>query len=140
MDCVTSFNISSLMLLIVGAIHIVPVIGVLGQTQLSKLYGINFTDHNSLILAMHRAVLFGILGIFWIYAAFIPSLQALAYLSSTVSVISFLWISLAVGNYNSKLLRVVNVDVIALSCILIGTIAYYNQCFDQEVIRSTCRL
>ena len=82
--------------------------------------------------------MFALLGGFWIYSAFETSLQALAYLTSTISVVSFLWISLAVGNYNYRVHRVVQVDVIALFCIIIGTVAFYNLCLGKNVTESTC--
>jgi hypothetical protein len=138
MDCDTTSKISSAMLVIVGIIHVIPVIGVFGASALSNLYGVFFRDHNLLILMMHRAVLFGLLGGFFIYAAFTPFLQGLAYLISTVAVVSFLWISLAVGNYNGKVWKIVTVDVFALLCILIGTFAYYNQCLGEDVYEPTC--
>lgn len=138
MDCNTTSAISSSMLVIVGTIHLIPFVGVFGETALSNLYGVSFRDNNLLILMMHRAVLFGLLGGFFLFAAFIPSLQGLAFLTSTIAVTTFLWISLAVGNYNGKVLKVVQVDIFALLCILIGTLSYYNQCLGKDVYEPTC--
>ncbi|MGH1350723.1 MAG: hypothetical protein ACRBBN_07940, partial [Methyloligellaceae bacterium] len=62
--------LSGAMLFIVGVIHLLPVTGVLGAGRLSALYGIEVVDPNLLILMQHRAVLFGLLGLFLVGAAF----------------------------------------------------------------------
>ena len=71
-------HVASAALVIVGIIHLLPVTGFLGVSRLSALYGIAFEDPNLAILMRHRAVLFGLLGLFLIYAAFRPALQLLA--------------------------------------------------------------
>ncbi len=40
----------------------------------------------------HRAVLLGFLGLFFLFAAFRPALQTVAFLAGFVSVVSFLWL------------------------------------------------
>ena len=62
------------MLIVVGVIHLLPLSGVLGGAQLFSLYGVPVDDPNLEILMRHRAVLFGLLGVFLVYAAFKPSL------------------------------------------------------------------
>ena len=54
----------SILLVIVGIIHLLPVSGVLGAERLSALYGLSFQEPNIAILMRHRAVLFGLLGVF----------------------------------------------------------------------------
>jgi len=68
----------------------------------------------------HRAVLFGLLGVFLLYAAFQPSIQPLAFMAAFTSVISFLWLAWKVGNYNAQVGRVFAADVVALVCLLFG--------------------
>ena len=53
--------IKSIMLL-VGLINFAPIIGVLSQEQLEKLYGIPIQGQDMLILMRHRAVLLGLVG------------------------------------------------------------------------------
>ena len=65
----------SAMLMVVGVIHLLPLSGVLGGARLVSLYGISIDDPNLEILMRHRAVLFGLLGAFLIYAAFKPPFQ-----------------------------------------------------------------
>jgi nicotinamide riboside transporter PnuC len=118
-------KIISAMLIVVGVIHILPLTGVLGAQQLSNLYGLAFTEPNLVILMRHRAVLFGILGVFCCYAAFRPAVQPLAFIAGFVSLVSFLWIAWSVGGYNPLVGRVVLVDLVALVCLVVATGLYW---------------
>jgi hypothetical protein len=118
--------ILSAMLTVVGIIHLLPLSGVLSVSRLQALYGVAITDPNLEILMRHRAVLFGILGAFQIYAAFRPVLQLAALIAGTISVISFLVITGMVGGYSVGIARVVTADIIAVVCLLIGAFAYWR--------------
>ncbi len=102
------------LLVLVGIIHLLPVSGVLGLERLVALYGVPLGDPNLEILMRHRAVLFGLLGLFLVYAAFKPSLQALAIIAGCVSVVSFIVIAWSVGGYNDSVRKVVIADLIAI--------------------------
>ena len=52
------------LLVLVGIIHLLPVAGVLGVDRLAALYGIALSEPNIEILMRHRAILFGLLGLF----------------------------------------------------------------------------
>ena len=116
--------VTSAMLLIVGVIHLLPVTGVAGRPRLAALYGIAVSDPNLAILLRHRAVLFGLLGAFLLCATFRPALQPLALIAGWVSVLSFLWLTHAAGDYNEHLSRVVAADVLALACLAAGSVSY----------------
>ena len=107
-------SLISLMLIITGIIHLLPLSGVLGVERLSVIYGMAFSDPNLVILMRHRAVLFGLLGLFYIAAAFKPAWQPLAFVAGFTSVVSFLWLAWSVGGYNAQLGRVVIADIVAL--------------------------
>ncbi len=111
-------------LIVVGVIHLLPLSGALGSERLAALYGIPVEDPNLAILMRHRAVLFGLLGGFLIYAAFRPTLQWLALLGGWGSVLSFLYLCLAVGGYNEQIARVFVADIVALAFLLLGGITY----------------
>lgn len=111
------------MLILVGIIHLLPLSGVLGAERLSTLYGIGFQDPNVLILMRHRAVLFGIFGVFLIIAAFRPTWHLWAFASAFVSVVSFILLALAAGELNPELHRVFVADLISLGMIFIGLMA-----------------
>ncbi len=53
------------LLVLVGIIHLLPVFGVLGVERLAALYGISLGEPNIEILMRHRAILFGLLGLFF---------------------------------------------------------------------------
>ena len=108
------------MLIVVGVIHLLPLSGVLGSERLATLYGLSFGESNLAILMRHRAVLFGLLGVFLLLAAFRPMLRTVAFIAGMVSVVSFLWIAAAVGNYNEQIGKVVTADVFAFVCLIIG--------------------
>ena len=114
----------SAMLVVVAIIHLLPLSGVLGGERLVALYGLSFNDPNLAILMRHRAVLFGLLGLFLLFAAFRPQFQAIAFIAGFVSVVSFLWLAWSVGGYNTQVARVFTADIVALVCLIIGFVAY----------------
>ena len=119
--------ITSATLVIVGVIHLLPITGVAGGPRLTALYGLESSDANLEILLRHRAVLFGLLGAFLVYAAFRQSTQPLALIAGFLSVGTFLWLAYAVGDFSSHIARVVTADIIALACLVIGSITYLIQ-------------
>ena len=114
----------SAMLVIVAVIHLLPLAGVLGSERLALLYGLDFSEPNRAILMRHRAVLFGLLGCFLLFAAFRPAWQRVAFVAGFVSVVSFLVLAWSVGGYNAELERVVTADFVALACLVIGLSAH----------------
>lgn len=112
------------LLILVGIIHLLPVSGVLGAERLSALYGLSLIDPNLLILMRHRALLFGLLGLFMVYAAFKPSIQPLAFFAGFLSVVSFIAIAWSVGGYNEAVRKVVIADVVAVIALGIAGVLY----------------
>ena len=113
----------STMLVIVGVIHLLPLSGVLGAERLSALYGISVAEPNLALLLRHRAVLFGMLGVFLVLSAFRPNLQRIAFVGGLISVLSFLLLAWPVGSFNAEVSRVFYVDLAALVCLCVGIIA-----------------
>ena len=101
------------LLVLVGIIHLLPVSGVLGVKRLAALYGVSLGEPNLEILMRHRAILFGLLGLFLLYAAFQPALQSIAIVAGVISVVSFIAIAFSVGGYNDAIRKVVIADIIA---------------------------
>ncbi len=110
-------------LVIVGLIHLLPVIGVLGAAQLTTLYGVDFSPADLEILMRHRAVLFGLLGAYLIGAAFRPAWRRTALAAGWVSVLSFLLLAWLVGDYGAPVARVVAADLVAAVCLAFATFA-----------------
>lgn len=115
-------KIISIMLVIVGIIHLLPVVGVLGGERLSGLYGLALQEPNIAILMRHRAVLFGLLGLLLLYAAFNPVYYYLALIGGFTSVVSFLALVWSEGTYNEALQRVVVADIVALIALLLAAV------------------
>ena len=107
-------------LILAGIIHLLPLPGLLGADKLAALYGLDLSEPSLSILRRHRAVLFGLLGSFLVYAAFKPSLQPLAFVAAFVSVVSFLLLAWSSGGYNTQVGRVVTADLVALVVLVIG--------------------
>lgn len=64
-------HLVSTMLVVVAVIHLLPLSGWFGPERLTALYGLPFDEPNLAILMRHRAVLFGLLGVFslWLRSA-----------------------------------------------------------------------
>ena len=107
-------------LFIVGVIHLLPAIGAISAARLSRLYGVAVDEPNLELLLRHRAVLFALVGGFLVFAAFEPRYQAVAFVAGMLSVVSFLWLALAIGKLNARLKRVFVVDLLAAVLLLAG--------------------
>lgn len=103
-----------------GIIHLLPLSGVLGAEKLAALYGIALEDAGLVLLLRHRAVLFGLLGLLLLAAAFRPALHKLALGAGLASVVSFLLLAVAPGQYSDGIGRVVTADIVALVLLLVA--------------------
>ena len=109
-------------LALAGIIHLLPLPGALGAGQLHRLYGVAVDDPNAVILLQHRALLFGLLGVLLIAAAFRPELRVVALVAGLVSTVSFLVIAWSVGGYKAQVSRVVLADVLAVVLLVLAAI------------------
>ena len=121
-----SEKVVTALLLIIAIIHLLPLAGVLGVGRLEALYSVEISGNDLEILMRHRAVLFGLLGAFFVYAAFVPSVQPLAFVGAFVSIASFFYLAFTVGGYNAALGRVVIADVIAAVCLAVAVIVRFS--------------
>ena len=111
---------------VVGVIHLLPLVGVLGGERLAQLDGLDASEPNLALLLRHRAVLFGLLGALCVAAAFRPALRGLALVAGWISVASFL--ALAAGTpLNAQVARVVTADWVALGALVVATLAWWRQ-------------
>lgn len=122
-----SDRIITVALLIVAVIHLLPISGYLGISRLSSLYAINISDPNLEILMRHRAMLFGILGGLFAYAAFQTKLQPFALLAGFVSVLSFFYLSYTVGGFNQAIKKIVIADIVAFAALAVAASVYLYQ-------------
>ncbi|MEM6583817.1 MAG: phosphopantetheine adenylyltransferase [Pseudomonadota bacterium] len=114
----------TIFILVIAIIHLLPLAGILSVERLRSLYQIDIDGRDMEILMRHRAALFGILGLFFVYAAFTPAMQPIAFTAAFLSLASFFYLSFSVGDYNPAIRRVVLADVIATVCLL-GAILLY---------------
>ena len=117
-------HVITAMFLLTGLLHLLPVAGVVGSERLSSLYGIPVDEPNLEILMRHRGVLFGLLGVFLIWAGFHPEWQPAGFVAGFVSVLSFLALAHSVGNYNTAVRKVFLGDVVALLCLVVAATLY----------------
>ncbi|MDZ4731015.1 MAG: hypothetical protein SH820_13840 [Xanthomonadales bacterium] len=117
-------RIIAVLLVIVGLINLAPVVGVLGTDSLSKLYGLASLEGDLLILMRHRALLFGILGVFIICSAFKRQLQPAAMLMTMVSMLGYILLLFISDKYGAELFRVAIVDAIACLPLVLAIILY----------------
>lgn len=111
-------------LVLVAIVHALPLPGVMGGARLASLYGITDMDAGLELLLRHRAVLFGLLAAFLLYAAFEPRLHGLALLAATVSVVAFLALALTTGGYGSAVATIVKVDAVAAVLLAAGWVVH----------------
>ena len=112
------------LLLVVAAIHLVPITGFFGADRLTSLYGIDVTSADLEILMRHRSVLFGILGVFFAYAAFRPALQPVAFVAAFATIASFFYLAFSVGDFGEAIRKIVVGDVVAAVALLGAVILY----------------
>ena len=106
-------------LLLAGFINLYPVIGVVSVDQLVNLYGVPLENDDLIILMKHRAVLFGLLGAFIIYSALRSSIQVIACIAGLVSMISFIVIAYATGNFGELFNKIIVADVVGSVALIV---------------------
>ena len=111
-------------LIVVAVIHLIPVTGVMGGDRLSALYGLSLQEPNISILMRHRAILFGLMGLFFLYAAFKPALQPLAFVAGFTSVLSFFVLSWLVGDFNEAIRKIIIGDIVAFISLVLAWFLY----------------
>lgn len=110
----------TILFLLAALINLAPVTGVVSAERLQALYGIPIEGPDLEILMRHRAILFGIVGVFLVVAAFHPPTRNLALVVGLVSMVSYIIVALGVGGYNASLQRIVWVDVAGIVFLVLG--------------------
>ena len=103
----------------VGLLNLAPLIGVISADQLQGMYGVPIDSPDLEVLMRHRAILFGIVGGFVLFAAFRPALQGMAATAALVSMLSFILLAVIVGNVGDNVHKVVIADVIGSAALLL---------------------
>ena len=104
-----------IILIIVGLINIAPLTGVMSATTLEGMYEVDLNNGDLVILLRHRAILFGMLGAFILYAAFDRRLQQTASIAALLSMISFVALVYLQGDGGDAIQKVVRIDLFAIT-------------------------
>jgi hypothetical protein len=113
-------NAITFLIALAGLINALPVIGMVSGRRIERLYAVEIKGPDLAILMRHRAVLFGLLGGFMIYAAFNPALWLAACVIGLVSMASFIMLAWMTGGYNAALRKVVWIDIAGIIPVLVA--------------------
>ena len=106
------------LLIVAGLINFAPVVGVFSGARIEGMYGVDLADPALEILLRHRAVLFGLVGGFMIYAAFKQALHMIAIVGGLVSMASFLALYYSAADQPLALISIVYADIVGV--VLLG--------------------
>lgn len=113
-------------LLIVGLINFMPIVGILSAQKLEAAYGVALSSNDLIILMRHRALLFGVLGGFILYSAFVPSYQTAAMIMAGISMVGFAVLVHSVGGFNASINKVLIVDYVGIIFLTIAAFLKYG--------------
>ena len=113
-------HVAALMLLLVAFVHLTPLVGVLGTGRLEALYGVPIAGPDLAVLMRHRAVLFGLLGSYQLWAVVRPAHRTVAFVAGIVSLGAFLALVFSTPGHNTNLARVAAIDAVALVFAVVG--------------------
>ena len=106
-------------LALAGAIHLLPLPGLLGAAMLERLYGVAIEDPAVVLLLRHRALLFGLLGVGLVVAIARRAWRGPMLVAGLISAGGFLLLAWPL-ELGAALQRVVIADVIALLALSIA--------------------
>src|SRR5262245_31136216 len=113
-------HLATTLFILAGIANLPPLLGVLGAERLELLYGMPFAGDDLVLLMRHRAVLFGILGAFIIFAAFQTRLRTAATVAGLSSMLSFMLLALPLDVHGEAVRRVFWVDAGASVLLIAG--------------------
>jgi hypothetical protein len=116
--------VAAIALVLSGAIHLLPLIGVAGPSRVAGMYDVRVDGPDLAVLLVHRAVLFGLLGAWLIAGAWVENLQPYAIGTGLVSDVAFLVVARANPGINASMLRVVRADVVSIVLLVVAAISW----------------
>ena len=111
-------------LVLSGAIHLLPLVGVAGPARVAGMYDVRVEGPDLAVLLVHRAVLFGLLSALLIGGAFVDDLQPYAIGGGLISDVAFLAIARANPGINAAMQRVVRADVVSIGLPVVAAISW----------------
>lgn len=107
-------TISTVLLIGVGILNLLPIAGVLGVGRLEAAYGVVVDGPNMAVLLRHRAVLLGLVGGLVLVSVWLPALRPAASITAGISMLSFCLVALVEPGYTAEVGRIVKLDVAGL--------------------------
>ena len=104
-------------------IHLLPLIGALGPSQVARMYDVTVEGADLTVLLVHRAFLFGLLAAALIAATSCEAARPYVIGGVLVSDAAFLVIAALNRGLNSKMKRVVRADVISIVLLVVAGVA-----------------
>lgn len=108
--------------LVAAIVNLLPGLGVLSAARMEAFYGVPIRSPDLEILMRHRAIVLAIVGALLAVAAFHVPLRPAALVAGLVSMVSFIVIAAAVGDYGAPLRRVAVVDLLATIALVLGAV------------------
>jgi hypothetical protein len=109
-----------------GAIHVLPVAGVLGRAILERAYGVHLGEGQDLVILMqHRAVLFGLIACACFVAIGVLSWRWPAGIAALVSMLAFALIA-AFQTHGAAIAKVMWIDVGASLLLIVGLTLHFK--------------
>jgi hypothetical protein len=112
---------TSIALVIIAVIHLIPVAPVFAPEALTRLYGIAPADSTLLVMLCHRALLLALVGILCLWAAWSAPVRPAALLAAAVNVVGFLAFYAAYGSPAGALRTIAIGDLVALPPLAFAT-------------------
>lgn len=107
----------TVLLLVGAAIHLPPVLGVLGVPAMERAYGTAIPGPDLAVLMRHRAVLFGLLSGLMAWAAFEEDFRWLAIGGGLISDVTFALLCLAHRDHGPQLSKLVRPDLLSIAAL-----------------------
>ncbi len=105
----------AVLLLIAAAIHLPPVLGVLGVAGMERAYATTINGPDLAVLMRHRAVLFGVLGSLLVWAAFDEDLRWPAIAAGLTSDVAFALLCWSHRDHGPKIGNVLKADLVSIA-------------------------
>lgn len=109
-----------------GLINFAPAVGVVSDSQLTRLYGIAIGGHELSLLLRHRALLLGIVGVLLLVAAFRQQLRTTAGLAGLFSMLSFTALAVLAPIDSSHLTRVAAIDAATSAALILAVVMHWS--------------
>lgn len=111
----------AVVLVVTGAVHLLPLAGVRSGASVARLYGVPDPDPGTAVLLRHRAVLLALVGLVCLAGAASENLRPLALTVGVVSMASY--VLLGRDDPTAELRRVRVIDVVLLVLLVAASIA-----------------